>query len=241
MSATYEHHLYRQDQDEGDTSVTHPVTTDGQNTVACGPGLWPDGAWTGQANASGEHLYASVAAQRRIWQHQHVDPNNCHSQNFFLYESDSVDTHGIGSTIHVVTWALAEAISHDRILLFAPTLNGIWSQGTFCLDHDNLHDCYFEPISSCTYAEAIHGTSLSAIEELDFAAQSEQQKLRVVRSSIDQLATRIAAQFISRKNLVKAQTFIGSSTHSRAKTVFLVASPSCCLHCSSKCQNPCRD
>lgn len=90
---------------------------------------------------------------------------------------DGAGEHGIGSTFHVATWALAKAIELDRILLFVPTPNGPWSQGKFCEGFLGLHDCYFEPESSCTFAAVMGITPLSEVPKLDDGMPQHNQRL----------------------------------------------------------------
>ena len=145
-------------------------------SMLCAPGQWQPKSWRGEHPASGEHLFASEAAQQQIWQHQH--PEDCSSvKQFLLYGMDGTGGHGIGSTLHYATWALAKAIELDRVLLFVPTPEGPWSQGNFCEGYLGLHDCYFEPVSSCSFADVMGIASLSEVPNLDDGVPQHDQRL----------------------------------------------------------------
>ena len=144
-------------------------------SVFCDPEQWQSRSWRSESTATGEHLYASQAAQQAIWQHQH--PRDCSVRKFLLYAIDGAGEHGIGSTLHVATWALAKAIELDRILLFLPTPEGPWSQGKYCEGHSGLHNCYFEPESSCAFADIMGVLALSQVPNLDDRVPQHDQRL----------------------------------------------------------------
>ena len=163
-STQYVNHVYGR----GNRTIT-------QASVECEPQAWTFGAWLADRPGRGEHLFASSAAQQIIWRHQH--PETCDDKKFLIYASDGPSGHGIGSTLHVATWALATALELNRILLFAPTPNGPWTQGKFCLGFTNLHECYFETTSTCKYADVVNAMSLSAVPELNQSTQQKHHKL----------------------------------------------------------------
>ena len=170
----YFHHLYG----TSNRSQADP------GSIACSPKDWDNSFWLADGNRAkeGEHLFASSEAQSLIWQQQF--PTNCTSQKFFLYASDGLGAHGIGSTLHVATWALAKAIDMGRVLVFAPTPDGPWSQGRFCASHNNMNDCYFEPSSSCTYLNVVQTLAWKDIPDFDQNAQ--QDHLRLIKYEIEQ-------------------------------------------------------
>ncbi|KAG0626054.1 hypothetical protein M758_2G099200 [Ceratodon purpureus] len=129
----------------------------------CNPRLFPTGHWTGlkfktpdnssqeSTNHTGQQLYGSIAAQHAIWSHQH--PKNCSDKKFIAYEALGPE-HGIGTILHHLGVALQAAIDLDRILVLYPQPNYEWVNGWFCTDTSALDECYFEPLSSCTIADA---------------------------------------------------------------------------------------
>ena len=159
----YFHHVYG--------SSTRTSNT----AMLCDPLKWHSTSWRGESSAPGEHMFASQTAQQQIWQHQH--PEDCSGRSFLLYAIDGGDTHGIGSTLHYATWALAKAIELDRILLFVPTPDGPWTQGKYCEGFRSMHDCYFEPESTCLLADVMGNTSLSAVPRLDESVLQHDQRL----------------------------------------------------------------
>ena len=170
-SVGYVHHIYNTAQDKAARQIAD----------RCYPSKWLSSFWLG--GDAGDQLFGTGLAQQRIWQHQH--PVDCSSQKFLVYGSDEPFVtygHGIGSTLHLATWALAKALDTGRVLIFAPTPEGIWTQGRFCTGYDNLFACYFEPTSTCSYSDVTRGQSLEDIPLLDDNAR--QQDLRVVRCDI---------------------------------------------------------
>lgn len=165
--SAYVHHVYG-----SSATVTNAA-------VQCEPEGWPD-SWVGDRPLEGQHMLASYAAQQIIWRNQH--PKDCAASSFLLYASDGAGEHGIGSTLHVATWALAKAIELDRVLIFVPTPKGPWTQGKFCEKYTSLHDCYFKPTSSCSYADIMGELDLSAVPQLDSSA--DQQKLKMIQTDI---------------------------------------------------------
>lgn len=130
----------------------------------CDPHLFPVGHWTGlkrrkagnashetTSNHTGQQLYGTIAAQHAIWSHQH--PKNCSNKKFVVYEALGPE-HGIGTILHHLGVALQAAIDLDRILVLYPQPAYEWVNGWFCTDTTSLDECYFEPLSSCTIADA---------------------------------------------------------------------------------------
>lgn len=129
----------------------------------CDLHLFPAGHWTGRqsnnpgnstqepSNHTGQQLYGSIAAQHAIWKHQH--PKNCSEMKFVVYEALGPE-HGIGTILHHLGVALQAAIDLDRILVLYPQPNYEWVNGWFCNETSALDECYFEPLSSCTIADA---------------------------------------------------------------------------------------
>ena len=172
QASEYRHHLYN----DGHISKTW-LESDFLQRRLCRVEQWLQGSWVGHSQEPGEQLFSSSNAQRKIWEHQH--PEDCASQNFLLYAGDNSVGHGIGSTLHLATWALAEAMSAGRILLFAATPDGIWTRGEFCDGYKTFYECYFEPVSSCTLNDLLQNQSISEIPVLQ--PGGEQQHLQLVR------------------------------------------------------------
>jgi hypothetical protein len=62
---------------------------------------------------------------------------------------------GIGSQLHVMGSVLAWAVALDRIYLlsYSPYFT-IYTEGDFCPEHSAIDGCFFQPVSSCTLADA---------------------------------------------------------------------------------------
>ena len=161
----YFHHVYGSSE-----RVSHAA-------MLCDPPMWHSKSWHGGNSAQGEHMFASRTAQQQIWQHQYPRPEDCSVTSFLLYGGDGGDTHGIGSTLHYATWALAKAIQLHRILLFLPTPEGPWTQGKYCEGFRSMHDCYFEPESTCLLADALGNTSLSVVTRLNDSVPQHDERL----------------------------------------------------------------
>ena len=169
LADAYTHHIYSRLDESSEVIKRQSVG------FGCNSNSWLPGSWVGRSDAEGQQLYASDAAQQYVWKHQH--PKDCASQKFVLYTGDNAAGHGIGSTIHLATWAMAEALAADRVFLFAPSPEGIWTQGRFCDGHDTFYNCYFEPVSSCTYADVIGNASSSEVPALRLNEQQDSLKL----------------------------------------------------------------
>lgn len=77
------------------------------------------------------------------------------AESEFLPRPEALDVdHGIGSTIHVASVALLAALNLNRTLVLFPQPNYEWVQGKFCEGLETLDECYFEPLSSCSIADA---------------------------------------------------------------------------------------
>ena len=171
--STYVHHVY---------SSKEAGRLNG-DTLRCTRNKWLPSFWLGTNTVAGDMLFGTSVTQHFIWHHQ--NPLECSNKKFLVYASDEPFKnygHGIGSTLHIATWALAKAMDTDRILILAPTPDGVWSQGKFCDGYDNLHDCYFEPTSTCSYNDAVGEVSFDDIAYID--DDVEQHHLRVVRCDI---------------------------------------------------------
>ena len=122
------------------------------------------------ATGGGEYLFGTAYAQHVIYKHQH--PTSCADKKFLVYRAVG-NAHGLGSTFHVNSVAMAEALFLDRILVFEPQPSEAWIDDPFCNGTLNYDDCYFEPISSCSYADAVRDDFGNTYELKDLVLQNE--------------------------------------------------------------------
>jgi len=129
--------------------------------------LWPDVVSTDDI-AGGETMYGFEVGMEAIWKNQH--PEDCSKAKFLFsggFES------GFASEFHVVGSGLALALELGRVYMMIPDAmqSGIatkmdsanrWQvDNPHCRKQNNTNlDCFFEPWSSCTFEDAIKGTSL---------------------------------------------------------------------------------
>ncbi|KAL8278498.1 hypothetical protein RQP46_009188 [Phenoliferia psychrophenolica] len=106
-----------------------------------------------------ESLYGLNDARGRTWL-EHVDslnPDNppledCATKEFFLMSSSdtSQEAHGLGSAVHLIGWALRNAIDAGAILAWATDpLGSIFTNEDCLADGIRSIDCIFEPLTSC--------------------------------------------------------------------------------------------
>lgn len=133
-------------------------------THECKTEWFPENHWTDRDLrvdgdvGNGQQLFGTVAAQHAIWQHQH--PSTCVDKKFLVYEALGPE-HGIGSILHAMGVALQAALNLDRILVLYPQPAFEWTNGLFCQGTSTLDQCYFEPLSNCTVADAFGNMSVS--------------------------------------------------------------------------------
>jgi len=102
-------------------------------------------------------------AQHYIHMHQHPSPAACKEQTRFLVLPSYRRGSGIGSTVHGATHALSAAIRSGRVLIYderdgsgeregAPFM--LFSgNGEDCPGKKRGMDCFFEPITSCSWSD----------------------------------------------------------------------------------------
>mmetsp|Transcript_9470 Transcript_9470/g.16765 ORF Transcript_9470/g.16765 Transcript_9470/m.16765 type:complete len:408 (+) Transcript_9470:311-1534(+) len=133
------HHLYN-------TSAIRPVIFHGYPTESCDYNFGAPRAWKATPrDVSGAVLFGTRFAQHVIWQRQH--PFDCSLKRFIVYFAN--DNHGIGSTVHCIGQYLSLAMTLGRILILGD--GGLWTSGTFCTGARRIDECFFEPLSSCSY------------------------------------------------------------------------------------------
>ncbi|KAL6758822.1 hypothetical protein V8C86DRAFT_2586059 [Haematococcus lacustris] len=120
-----------------------------------GPSAWssrqPGSPQSLQVPALPRALWGTAYAQRRIWEHQH--PYSCRSHKLAYYSSLD-NGHGIGSTLHLMGHALGIAMALGRVFIMGPELS-VWGRGKHCEGMRTLDECYFLPLSSCTYDDIL--------------------------------------------------------------------------------------
>lgn len=146
--------------------------------------LWP-GLMSNSDEKEGKVLYGFYEAMDIIWRNQ--NPPDCSKAKYMIVEKWY---QGIGSELHVTGLALAYAIEQGRVLLHEYHDDREWR---FYNPHcESLgirnYDCYFEPLSRCTYEDfaraALNGndaqlTKLTSAQLMDSVSwtSSEDEKL----------------------------------------------------------------
>eukprot|EP01122_Echinamoeba_exundans_P015667 TRINITY_DN7551_c0_g1_i1.p1 TRINITY_DN7551_c0_g1~~TRINITY_DN7551_c0_g1_i1.p1 ORF type:complete len:437 (+),score=49.75 TRINITY_DN7551_c0_g1_i1:64-1374(+) len=78
---------------------------------------------------------------------EHQYPRDCSNKKFLVYR---LTKWGIGSDLHVMTWALGVAIETGRILIYDPDQSPWrWADRDFC-GSLLLPDCYLKQLSNCS-------------------------------------------------------------------------------------------
>ncbi|BDA47771.1 hypothetical protein COCOBI_11-0280 [Coccomyxa sp. Obi] len=162
------HHIYR-----ANVSAVEAWTP-------CHPDAYPPGAWvsrtgSGHSSGLGSHLYGTAKVQRFIWAHQH--PSDCSTAKFLLYTPIAS---GIGSIFHQMGQALALAIEMDRVLVIAYTPQFPYYSAARCGVGVSFEACYFEPLSSCSWRDAIEGVT-SRIPNINSPSQVTNPALKTVQ------------------------------------------------------------
>ena len=103
-----------------------------------------------------EALIIRRYAQRVIYQHQH--PASCTGLRFLVY---SACPNGIGSTIHVMGRALSHAMRLNRVLMVVEDPEHPYYDRQYCPPGTSVHDCYFEPVSNCSWADVAAAQGLA--------------------------------------------------------------------------------
>lgn len=108
-------------------------------------------------------LIGTVKAQKLIHQSQHPASTCSASSTRYLivHQGRYMTGHGIGSLIHSLASSLALAIASNRILLYDPgdglmfaTDQSATSEPFKCRETTSF-ECFFRPISNCTYFDAM--------------------------------------------------------------------------------------
>lgn len=122
--------------------------------------------WTSAAQpAKGSALVGTAFAQKIIWQHQH--PSDCTAVKYLIW----LPSHnGIGSNFHCMGQVLAYAINLDRVLVLAHDPDHPYYDPTYCGNNANYHDCFFEPVSSCSLSDA---RNLAGLTDYEFSRLTE--------------------------------------------------------------------
>ena len=126
----------------------HHIYDEGSEEDSCSAADFGSTYWT-SPGARGTQLLGTQHAQRLIWENQH--PASCEGKSFLVWRACN---HGIGSTWHIMGQVLAHAIAMARVLVLAPDEGHAFYDGQWCGPDSNYHDCYFHPVSSCTYEDA---------------------------------------------------------------------------------------
>lgn len=121
--------------------------------------LWP-GIFPSQNASQPDFIYGFETAIDVVWNHQH--PKNCSNSKFLIATQHR---QGFASEIHVYGSILALAMNLGRVLLQFPFNHHdmLWQNSNdYCTNQttENPHskhnsECYYEPWSSCTIADAL--------------------------------------------------------------------------------------
>lgn len=124
----------------------HHIYKTGLSSAACSAESFHPSYWT--EAVEGSCLVGTAFAQSLIWKHQH--PTDCTHKKFLVWLPTH---HGIGSNIHCLGQTLAVAMTLNRVLIIAEDTSHPYYDAAFCGATKSFHDCYFEPVSSCTLAD----------------------------------------------------------------------------------------
>ena len=142
------------------SQASHHILQAGQLADSCAPGDFDPSYWTDSApSMPGAALVGTAYAQRAIYQHQH--PASCTAARYLVYLTCP---NGIGSNIHLMGQALSHAMRLDRVLMVAEDPGHPYYDNSYCPPGTSVHDCYFEPVSSCTWADVAAAQGLAAID-----------------------------------------------------------------------------
>ena len=150
---------------------SHHIYQPGKLADSCAPGDFDASYWTadGAPGAQpGTALVGTTHAQRVIYQHQH--PADCAGLRFLVYRPCP---HGIGSNIHVMGQALSLAMRFNRVLMVAEDREHPYYDRDYCPPGTSVHDCYFEPVSNCSWAD------VAAAQGLDTFNHAMVQQVRL--------------------------------------------------------------
>ena len=120
-------------------------------------------------------LWGTNFAQEAIWRHQHPQAETCRNRSYFIartgpFTLNADKTYGIGAMLHILGSNIGIAMALNRILIFHPhdmnkfALDGVDTSAggaapatpntPFC-HGDSSFGCFFLPLSSCTFEDAI--------------------------------------------------------------------------------------
>ena len=150
---------------------SHHIYQPGKLADSCAPADFHASYWTadGAPGAQpGVALPGTAYAQRVLYQHQH--PASCSGLRFIAY---SPCYHGIGSTIHIMGQMLSHALRLNRVLMIEENPEHPYYDSEYCPPGTSGHDCYFEPVSNCTWAD------VAAAQGLDTYGQHAAQQVKL--------------------------------------------------------------
>lgn len=145
----------------------HHIYKPGFPADACLSGTLHQSYWTRAKHEHGKKSSALVGtafAQKLVWEHQH--PSDCRAAEYLIWIPTP---HGIGSNVHCMGQALSHAMNLNRVLLLAEDHVHPYYDPEFCNTSSSFHDCYFEPLSSCSISDAaaVLGSKSIAYEDLN--------------------------------------------------------------------------
>ncbi|KAL6757151.1 hypothetical protein V8C86DRAFT_2630272 [Haematococcus lacustris] len=150
--AVQKHHLYRE------PIVNATLQREMEACGDFGPGAWISRKMkTPRLPEGARALWGTLYTQRRIWELQH--PYDCRTTKLAYY-SLPADGHGIGSSLHLLGHALGISMDMGRVFVIGQEVS-VWMRGKHCEGSRTLDECYFQPVSSCNYADVLrHGQAL---------------------------------------------------------------------------------
>ncbi|KAI5480678.1 Rho guanine nucleotide exchange factor [Pseudohyphozyma bogoriensis] len=90
---------------------------------------------------------------RYIFEHQNPPLDQCADRKYLMVHrgKKKLNSHGLGSTINMLSWGLSTAIQHDRILVWGDdeSFGGAYVEPDCLVDGIRSLDCIFEPLSHC--------------------------------------------------------------------------------------------
>ncbi|PNH04725.1 hypothetical protein TSOC_009049 [Tetrabaena socialis] len=139
------------------------------NKTRCEIGVIPGtyASWTAPRTGRDSLLYGTTEAQQAIYQHQH--PADCRNATFLVVHFKAYG-HGLGSTIHMMSFGLTMAIRLGRVFIHGGGGDSWAHDNKFCESASLLDECLLQPMSSCSLEDVMRGEAAPFTYDLDPAS-----------------------------------------------------------------------
>lgn len=133
---------------------------------------WPDESYYRSLHKTdlynkGDFLMGQKYVQHILWKRQH--PNSC--QNKKIVFLDDNRNAGLGAFIHGTAVSMSLYMDDpDVIFMWAPWVKYQWAKGEYCSNYSTLN-CFFEPITNCTFHLDDNGEFHNYIITTPFSSQ----------------------------------------------------------------------